>query len=177
MVSLGHVALDGTKVQANASRNKAMSHERMLRAEKELDKEINALMRRAEIVDAQEDKRYSKGKRASDLPDELRRRQDRLARIRQARKEIEAGTAAATARQRQEEAEEARARAAAAREASAPDVEQAELNRKDETAAPRVQAAREKAIEAAENAGVEPPDLEPLAVAAMPSRGLARKGR
>jgi hypothetical protein len=55
MVSLGHVALDGTKVKANASKHKAMSHERMLRVEKELEKEINALMRRAEILDAQED--------------------------------------------------------------------------------------------------------------------------
>ena len=54
MVNLGHVALDGTKVQANASKHKAMSHERMLRAEKELEKEINALMRKAEILDAQE---------------------------------------------------------------------------------------------------------------------------
>jgi hypothetical protein len=53
MVSLGHVALDGTKVKANASKHKAMSHERMLRVEKELEKEINALMRRAEILDAQ----------------------------------------------------------------------------------------------------------------------------
>ena len=44
MVSLGHVALDGTKVQANASKHKAMSYQRMLRAEKELEKEINALM-------------------------------------------------------------------------------------------------------------------------------------
>ena len=86
MVSLGHVALDGTKVQANASKRKAMSHERMLRAEKELEKEINALIRRAEILDAEEDKRYGKGKLGSDLPDELRRRQDRLARICQARK-------------------------------------------------------------------------------------------
>jgi hypothetical protein len=50
MVSLGHVALDGTKVQGNASKHKAMSHERMLRAEKELKQEINALMRKAEIL-------------------------------------------------------------------------------------------------------------------------------
>jgi len=54
MVSLGHVALDGTKVQANASKHKAMSHARMLKAEKQLEKEINALMRRAEILDALE---------------------------------------------------------------------------------------------------------------------------
>jgi transposase len=175
MVSLGHVALDGTKVQANASKHKAMSHERMLRAEKELEKEINALMRRAEILDAQEDRRYGKGKLGSDLPDELRCRQDRLARIRQARMAMEAETAAATARQRQQEAEEARARATAAREADAPAAEQAELNRNAETAATRAKAARDKAIELAKEAGMEPPDLEPLACDAMPRRGLARK--
>ena len=148
MVSLGHVALDGTKVQANASKRKAMSHERMLRAEKELEKEINALVRKAEILDAQEDRRYGKTNRGSDLPDELRRRQDRLERIRQARKEMEAETAAAAARQRQQEAEEARAKASAA---------------------------RERAIETASSAGLEPPDLQPLACDAMPRRGLTRK--
>jgi hypothetical protein len=55
MVSLGHVALDGTKVQANASHHEAMSHERMLKAEAELEKEIKELMRKAENLDAQED--------------------------------------------------------------------------------------------------------------------------
>ena len=175
MVSLGHVALDGTKVQANASKHKAMSHERMLRAEKELEKEINALIRRAEILDAQEDKRYGKGKLGSDLPNELRRRQDRLARIRQARKEMEAETAAATARQRKQEAEEARASAAAARESDVPAAEQAELNSKAEAAEAKAKAARDKAFEAAQDAGLDPPDLEPLAAEAMPRRGLARK--
>lgn len=175
MVSLGHVALDGTKVQAIASKHKAMSHERMLKAEKKLEKEINALMRKAEILDAQEDRRYGKGKRGSDLPDELRRRQDCLARIRQARKEMEAETAAAAARQRQEEADEARAKATAARAADAPPAEQAELNKKAEAATAKSKEARDKAIEAAENAGVEPPDLNPLAADEMPRRGLARK--
>ena len=175
MVSLGHVALDGTKVQANASKHKAMSHERMLRAEKQLQQEINALMRKAEILDAQEDRRYGKGKLGSELPDELRRRQDRLARIRQARKEMEAETAAAAAHQRQEEAEEARAKAAAAQESDAAAAEQAELKKKAEVAAAKAEAARKQAIEAAETAGVEPPNLEPLPVDAMPRRGLARK--
>ena len=160
MVSLGHVALDGTKVQANASKRKAMSHERMLRAE---------------ILDAQEDRRYGKGKLGSELPDELRRRQDRLERIRQARKEMEAETAAAAARQRQDEAEEARARAAAAEESDAPADEQTELARKAASAAAKAKAAREKANDAAEDANLEPPDLEPLACDAMPRRGLARK--
>jgi transposase len=135
MVSLGHVALDGTKLQANASKHKAMSHERMLRAEKELEKEINALIRKAEILDAQEDRRYGKGKLGSELPDELRHKQGRLGKIRQARKEMEAETAAAAARQRQEEAEKARAKATEAEEAGAPAAEQAELRKKVEAAA------------------------------------------
>jgi hypothetical protein len=129
MVSLGHVALDGTKVKANASKHKAMSHEQMFRAEKQLAQEINALIRKAEILDAQEDRRYGKNNRGSDLPDELPRRQDRLERIRQARKEMEAETAAAAALQRQEEADQARAEADAAKEADAPAAEQAELNK------------------------------------------------
>jgi hypothetical protein len=51
-MSLGHVVLDGTKVEANAPENKAMSHERILKAEKQLEKEINELMQRAGILDA-----------------------------------------------------------------------------------------------------------------------------
>lgn len=175
MVSLGHVALDGTKVKANASKHKAMSHERMLRAEKQLAQEINALMRKAEILDAQEDRRYGKDNRGSDLPDELRRRQDRLERIRQARKEMEAETAAAAAHQRQEEADQARAEADAAKAADAPAAEQAELNKRAEAAAAKARAARERAEEAAKEAGVDLPDLDALAAEAMPRRGLARK--
>ena len=87
MVSLGLVALDGTKVKANASKHKAMSHERMLKAEAQLEKEIQELLSEAEIVDAQEDGKYGKGKRGSDLPEELQRREDRLEKIRQARTE------------------------------------------------------------------------------------------
>jgi hypothetical protein len=55
-----------------------MSHERMLKAEAQLEKEIKELMRKAEILDAQEDSKYGKGKLGSDLPKELHRRQDRL---------------------------------------------------------------------------------------------------
>ncbi|MEA5416247.1 hypothetical protein [Synechococcus sp. BA-132 BA5] len=123
-------------------------------------------MRKAEILDAQEDQRYGKSNRGSELPDELRRRQDRLARIRQARKEMEAETIAAAARQRHEEAEEARDKAAAARESDAPAAEQADLNKKVEAAAAKAKVARENVIEAAEIAGVEPLDLEPLGAGA-----------
>jgi hypothetical protein len=161
MVSLGHVALDGTKVQANASKRKAMSHDRMLRAEKELEKEINALIRKAEILDAQEDRTYGKGNLGSELPDQLRHKQSRLEKIRQARKEMEAETAAAAARQRQEEAEQTRAKAEAALQPDAPATEQAELNRKAAAAVAKAKSAMEKAIEAAEHAGIETPNWSP----------------
>jgi septal ring factor EnvC (AmiA/AmiB activator) len=171
----GAWALDGSKVEANASKHMAMSHEQMLRAEKQLAQEINALMRKAETLDAQEDRRSGKTNRGSDLPDELRRRQDRLDRIRQARREMEAETAAAAARQRQEEADQAKVEAHASKEADAPAAEQAELNKRAEAAAAKAKAARDKAIESAREAEVESTDLKPLAAEAMPRRGLARK--
>ena len=152
-----------------------MSHERMLRAEKQLAQEINALIRKAEILDAQENRRDDKNNRGSDLPEALRCRQDRLERIRPARKEMEAETAAAAALQRQGSADQAKADADAANGSDAPAVEQAELNKRAEAAAAKAKAAPEKAIEAAKEAGLTPPDLEALAVKAMPRRGLARK--
>jgi len=88
---------------------------------------------------------------------------------------MEAETAAATARQRQEEAQKARAKSSEAQKADAPPAEQAELRKRAEAAAAMAKAARDNAIEAAEKAGLEPPDLEPLAADAMPRRGLARK--
>ena len=170
MVSLGLVALDGTKVKANASKHKAMSHERMLKAEAQLEKEIEELMRAAEIVDAQEDGKYGKGKRGSDLPEELQRREDRLEKIRQARKELEAETAAVAARERLEQA-------TAAEEAVqvASDEERRKLHAKAERAREKAEAARELAMEKAALAGLEPPDLEPLESDQMPRRGLAHQ--
>ena len=86
-----------------------------------------------------------------------------------------AETAAVAARQRREQADQVRPEADAAKESDAPAAEQAELNKRAEAAAAKAKAAREKAIAAAKEAGVEPPDLEPLAAEAMPRRGLARK--
>jgi transposase len=173
MVSLGHVALDGTKVQANASKHKAMSHERMLKAEAQLEKEINALLRQAEILDAQEDEKYGQGNLGSDLPEELQRRQERLEKIRQARLELEAEAAAAAARERAEQAAAAEAAAAAAAAATEP--EERGLRNKADKARQKAEAARDLAIEKAEQAGMEPPDLDPLPAGAMPRRGLAHK--
>ena len=89
LVKLGHVALDGTKIQANASKHKAMSYERMQALEKRLEAEIAELLTRAEGTDREEDERYGVGVRGDELPDELKRREDRLARIREAQAELE----------------------------------------------------------------------------------------
>ena len=90
LVKLGHVALDGTKVKANASKHKAMSYQRMQETEARLQREVEALLRQAEQVDAEEDARYGKGKRGDELPEELQRRESRLAVIRAAKAEMEA---------------------------------------------------------------------------------------
>ena len=63
LVKLGHVALDGTKVKANASKHKAMSYARMGATEKQLEEEVQALLQEAARVDAEEDGKYGKGKR------------------------------------------------------------------------------------------------------------------
>ncbi len=55
LVNLGHIALDRTKIRANASKHKAMSHERILKPERQLESEMRGLLRRAELIDAQED--------------------------------------------------------------------------------------------------------------------------
>jgi len=90
LVKLGHVALDGSKIQANASKHKAMSYGRMSEAEKKLQEQVEALLQQAEAVDAAEDEKYGKGERGEELPAELARRESRLAKIRAAKTELEA---------------------------------------------------------------------------------------
>lgn len=89
LVKLGHVALDGTKVKANASKHKAMSYARMCEKEKEIERQVEELLKRAQEVDEEEDKRYGKGKRGDELPEELRFRQSRLKKIREAKEALE----------------------------------------------------------------------------------------
>jgi len=110
LVKLGHVSLDGTKVKANASRHQAMSYGRMKEEEKRLRKEIRELLNRAEATDAEEDERYGRDRRGDELPEELSRRQDRLKKIREARKALETKAKAAAQEERQRRAEEARKR-------------------------------------------------------------------
>jgi hypothetical protein len=89
LVKLGHVALDGTKIKANASKHKAMSYERMGEAEKKLEEEVQALLGEAARVDAEEDGKYGKGKRGDELPKELARRESRLEKIQEAKAALE----------------------------------------------------------------------------------------
>ena len=90
LVKLGHVALDGTKVRANASRHKAMSYKRMKEKETQLAAEVAELLRRAQEVDDEEDRRYGKDKRGDELPEELAFREGRLEKIREAMAALEA---------------------------------------------------------------------------------------
>ena len=89
LVKLGHVSLDGTKIKANASRHKAMSYGRMKQDEARLKQEIKDLLAQAEATDAEEDGRYGKQSRGDELPKELARRQDRLAKILAAKQALE----------------------------------------------------------------------------------------
>jgi transposase len=82
MVKLGHVALDGTKMKANASKHKAMSYGRMKTTEAQLQAEVDELLRRAEEIDEAEDAEYGRDKRGDELPAELASREGRLKKIR-----------------------------------------------------------------------------------------------
>ncbi|WP_427175116.1 IS1182 family transposase [Arthrobacter sp. 92] len=97
MVSLGRVALDGTKVRANASRRKAMSYGRLTERQKILAAEVSDMLADAQSVDAAEDARYGADKRGDELPAELADRQSRLVKMAAARKQLE-GEAAEKAR-------------------------------------------------------------------------------
>ena len=90
LVKLGHVALDGTKVKANASRNKAMSYARMKEKEERLAAEVEELLRRAQELDDEEDRRYGRDQRGDELPEELAFRESRLRKIREAKAALEA---------------------------------------------------------------------------------------
>ena len=105
LVKLGHVALDGTKIRANASRHKAMSYGRMKEEEVRLRKEIRELLSQSKSADEAEDRAYGVDRRGDELPEALARRQSRLAKIREARKALEAEAKAAAEEEckRQEE--------------------------------------------------------------------------
>lgn len=89
LVKLGHVAIDGTKLQANASKHKAMSYDRMDEKARQLKAEVEQLLAKAAETDATEDALYGKGKRGDELPAELARRESRLKKIAEAKAALE----------------------------------------------------------------------------------------
>jgi transposase len=106
LIKLGHVALDGTKVRANASKHKAMSYERMEKTEAELEAEVRRLLEQAQAIDETEDKRYGRGNRGDELPDELRFKQSRLAKIKEAKAALEQEAHERAERQKLEQSKE-----------------------------------------------------------------------
>jgi transposase len=97
LVKLGHISTDGTKVLANASKHKAMTYERMQDEEVRLLAAINELLENADRVNREEDEKYGAGVAALDLPEELSRRENRVARIQEAMAELEREAARARA--------------------------------------------------------------------------------
>jgi transposase len=104
LVKLGHVALDGTKIKANASKHKAMSYERMKKREAELKAEVERWLEAAEAADREEDRLYG-NRRGDEMPDWVADKQKRLEKIREAKAALEAeakAAAEAEARRRQQ---------------------------------------------------------------------------
>lgn len=115
LVKLGVVALDGTKMKANASKHKAMSYQRMQEEQERLVQQVQELLQAAEAADASEDAQYGKSRRGDELPQELQRAQSRLQRIRQLQADLEA-EAKMQAQLRQAQAQEEAQLEAALRE-------------------------------------------------------------
>jgi len=90
LVSLGRVALDGTKLRASASRHKAMSHDRMGPKIEELEAQVAEILAEAEAIDQAEDEEFGEDKRGDELPKELATKEGRLAKLRAAKEAIEA---------------------------------------------------------------------------------------
>ena len=103
LAKIGTIAVDGSKVKANASKHKAMSYERMQEEERRLAREIRELTRKARSLDEIEDERYGPDFRGDELPEEIKRRQSRLEKIREARRQLEARKKAEAQRVEQKE--------------------------------------------------------------------------
>lgn len=89
LVKVGHVAIDGTKMQSNASKHKAMSYGRILKKEEQLEKEVKELLENADLTDSNEDKLFGKGVRGDEIPEYLKNTTKRLEKIRMAKAALE----------------------------------------------------------------------------------------
>jgi hypothetical protein len=105
---VGRVALDSSKVKANASKQKAMSYGRMQEKQRQLREEVKQLLDRAEAADAAEDAEYGMDQGGDELPAELQRRESRLKRVREAKRVLEARAKAGAAAAGQPRLREAR---------------------------------------------------------------------
>jgi transposase len=110
LVKMGHVALDGAKIKAAASKHKAMSYKRMNQDEARLQAEVQEMLRRVEQTDKEEDQLYGVGQDEEGLPAELSRREEGLKRIRAAKAELEKEAAEGRAAELREQAERQRAK-------------------------------------------------------------------
>ena len=95
LVKLGHVALDGTKIKANASKHKAMSYERMESRAAEMEAEVARWLAAAEAADAEEDKAFGRDRTGEEMPDWVADKKRRAEKIRAAKAELEAEARAA----------------------------------------------------------------------------------
>lgn len=112
MVKLGNLSTDGTKIEANASRHKAMSYGYMLKELRRLEAEVEQLLAQADRTDVEQDAALG-SRRGDELPDELKRREERLAKIHAAKERLEAeARARADEQQRERDAAEAERQAA-----------------------------------------------------------------
>jgi transposase len=115
LVKLGHVALDGTKIKANASKHKAMSYERMAKRAAELEAEVAGWMDAAAATDAGEDAEFGRDKSGEEMPDWVADKKRRAEKIRAAKAELEAEAKAAAEAERQARAEAEKKREAEGR--------------------------------------------------------------
>ena len=104
-MKLGHVALDGTKIKANASKHKAMSYERMEKRAAELEAEVERWLSAAEAADAEEDRAFGRDKSGEELPKWVADKKKRVEKIRAAKAELEAEAKAAAAAKAKAQAE------------------------------------------------------------------------
>jgi hypothetical protein len=111
LVRLGHVALDGTKIKANASKHKAMSYRHMKKRQAELQAEVDRWLAAAEAADAEDDRLHG-NKRGDELPGWVADKQKRIAKIAEAKAELEAEAKAAAEEERRIEAEKQKSREA-----------------------------------------------------------------
>jgi transposase len=111
MVRLGHVAVDGTKIKADASKHKARSYERVCAEEEAILKQVEQMLARSEAVDAEEDEQFGEGQREFELPEALRSKEGRLEKIRALRSAMEARARKTRAEELRERAGQQRAKA------------------------------------------------------------------